>query len=102
MMDGLPLDNSSLAGPIQRPRASEPTFFSSEREHIGGQDYAAVARHGPFGDSPSAPSYLDANSAAQEYVAMIAMGLGDQIPEWGDPGQRDEFRLDEADRERYG
>ncbi|MDU0366946.1 alpha/beta hydrolase [Microbacterium sp. KSW4-17] len=76
--------------------------FSSERADIGGEDYAAVARHGPFGEGPSAPSYLDPNSAAQQYVAMIAMGRGDEIPEWGNPGQRDAYTLDQADRERYG
>lgn len=39
---------------------------------------------------------------AQRYTSMIATSCGDEVPRWGNPDERDNHRLSEADRERYG
>lgn len=75
--------------------------FSSEAVGIEGIDYQGVASHGPRGREPQYRSYLDPNTSAQHYAAMITMGRGSEIPEWGDPDQRDEQKLENSDRERY-
>lgn len=75
--------------------------FSSEATIIDGKEYRGVASHGPFGSGPQSLSYLDANSSAQRYAAMVAVGRGAEIPVWGDPDQRDERKLEDSDRERY-
>ena len=75
--------------------------FSSEASVIDGKTHPAVGQHGPFGDGASTLSYLDPNASAQQYTAMIAMGRGPEIPEWGNPEERDQRKLVEAEEERY-
>ncbi|CAN3700480.1 hypothetical protein MMX123_00465 [Microbacterium sp. MM2322] len=74
-----------------RTDPTEPGFgahpFSSEEATVMDETSRAVSRHGPFGGASGA-SYLDDNSTAQRYAALIAMGRGDEVPHENDPLQR--------------
>lgn len=74
-----------------RTDPTDPGFgahpFSSEEATVMDETSSAVSRHGPFGGA-SGGSYLDDNSTAQRYAALIAMGRGDEVPRENDPLQR--------------
>ena len=74
--------------------------FSSQESQIDGRDFRGVGKHGPLGSGPTL-SYLDQNTSSLQYAAMAVMGRGQDVPEWGNPDQRDEFKLAESDRNRY-
>lgn len=88
-----------------RTDPTDPSFhshvFSSEAVTLDGDEYVRVGSHGPFGPSGDSLSYLDPNTSAQHYAAMIAMGQGSDVPIWGEPAERDARKLEESDQERY-
>jgi len=71
---------------------TEPSWgahdFSSEQTEADGQNLQATNKHGPFGDGGDVFSYLDNRTTSQYRAAQATMGLGTDIPEWGNPADR--------------